>query len=54
MAGTALADIKLASTEIEDRAPVFNYAGPDIRLLQKREKVAALDLRFQRYRKAEP
>jgi hypothetical protein len=31
-----------------------NRTGPDIRLLQKREKVAALDLRFQRYRKAEP
>jgi hypothetical protein len=28
--------------------------GPDVRLLQKREKVAALDMRFQRYRKAEP
>ncbi len=36
------------------RAPVINRNGPDIRLLQKREKVAALDLRFQRYRKAEP
>jgi len=33
---------------------VFDRAGPDIRLLQKREKVAALDMRFQRYRKAEP
>jgi hypothetical protein len=27
---------------------------PDIRLRQKREKIAALDMRFQRYRKAEP
>jgi hypothetical protein len=31
-----------------------NESGVDLRLLQKRDKVAALDLRFQRYRKAEP
>jgi hypothetical protein len=31
-----------------------SHNGPDIRFLQKRKKVAALDMRFQRYRKAEP